>query len=162
MKKKELILTISLLGIDQITKFLAEKYLLSTLVIIPNFFQLQLVYNTGGAWSIFKNQVLFLIIVGLCSLVILSSFKKDMEHYSYVSLIYSFLYAGILGNLLDRIVFSHVKDFLSFTFLDYHFPVFNFADIFIVFGALLFILSIFRGEKSGKNFSRYRNKRENR
>ncbi len=161
MKKKEWIATVFFLLLDQGTKWICESYLSASFEVIPGFFQLEMVYNTGGAWSILQNQVWLFVLVGFLSLLLLASFKTEMEHLPFSSWIYSLLYAGIIGNLLDRIVFHHVKDFLSFQLFGHSFPVFNFADIFIVLGSFLFLLGLLRGEKNGKNCSRRRKKREN-
>ena len=61
------------------------------------------------------------------------------------------LYAGIIGNLLDRAIFHYVKDFLKFTIFGYEYPVFNFADIFIVVGAILLIVAAWKGDIDEKN-----------
>ena len=59
---------------------------------------------------------------------------------------YGMLFAGILGNLIDRLFFGYVTDFLNFYIFSYDYPVFNFADIFIVVGVLLCLIDIARGE----------------
>ena len=52
---------------------------------------------------------------------------------------YSFLLGGIIGNLIDRLFFGYVIDFIGVIIFNYHFPIFNFADIFIVIGAFLIL-----------------------
>ena len=62
------------------------------------------------------------------------------------------LLGGILGNLSDRILFGYVKDFISLYIFGYSFPVFNIADICIVVGVIILIISILRGEdKNGSS-----------
>ena len=63
--------------------------------------------------------------------------KNRLKSISYVCLI-----AGTVGNLLDRIFYGAVTDFLSFNFWGYHYPIFNLADIMIVVGAFLLILTL--------------------
>ena len=77
------------------------------------------------------------------------------------SISYILLYAGIIGNLLDRMIFHYVKDFLKFTIFGYQFPVFNFADMFIVIGAVLLMIVLWKGDKShGNNQVSKRRKRK--
>lgn len=164
MKKKEMVLTVLLLFLDQGTKWIMEILLKEkNISIIPNFFELELAYNNGAAWSIFKNQRIFLIIIALFTLGILAWMKKDWVENKISELAYPFLYGGIIGNLLDRIVFGHVKDFLHFYIFGYSYPIFNLADIMIVLGAILLIIGTWKGEKNyGRNFSRTRRKSKNR
>jgi len=61
---------------------------------------------------------------------------------------------GIVGNLADRIMFGYVRDFLNFYIIGYDFPVFNIADIFIVIGVGILIISILRGEDNNGSKSR--------
>ena len=68
---------------------------------------------------------------------------------------FGLLLGGILGNLSDRLIFGYVKDFLDFIIFKYDFPVFNIADICIVTGVALLIISILKGEdNSGSKSSR--------
>ena len=90
----------------------------------------------------------FLIIVSLLCLIFLSIIKNTIKESKWKFFAATFLYAGILGNLVDRIVFGYVKDYLSFMFFGYHFPVFNLADVFIVVGAILFIIAVLKEESS--------------
>ena len=66
---------------------------------------------------------------------------------------FSFLYSGILGNLIDRVFRGYVIDFLDFNIFGYDYPVFNFADICIVFGIILMIIAIIKKEDLNENRS---------
>lgn len=136
MKKREVLGILFLLFLDQISKFLIESNV-RYFDVIPGFFKIDLVYNTGAAWSIMSNQVLFLSILSIIALIVLTILKQSIKESKLKLFGFSFVYAGILGNLGDRIVFGHVKDFLSFNIFGYSFPVFNLADIFIVGGAVM-------------------------
>ena len=149
MRKREMFLIVILFCLDQGVKVWMEHLLLNgSIVLIPNFFSWQWVENTGAAWSIFENQRIFLILISLLCLIFLSIIKNTVKESRWKFLAVSFLYAGILGNLVDRIVFGYVKDYLSFTIFGYHFPVFNLADVFIVLGAILFIIAVLKEESS--------------
>ena len=66
---------------------------------------------------------------------------------------FGFLLGGILGNLADRLLFGYVKDFFDFIIFNYDFPVFNIADIFIVLGVFMLIISILCGSDTDGNKS---------
>lgn len=154
MKKSEIILISLLLLVDQSVKWGMERLLeTGSLTIIPNFFSLTWSENFGAAWSIFENARWFLIIVGFLSLIVLIIMKQTIPDSLGKRLSTSLLFAGILGNLIDRIVFGYVKDYLHFTFFGYSYPIFNLADVFIVCGAILLIWIIWKEDKKdGKNY----------
>lgn len=149
LKKIEMLAIILLLLVDQGSKAWMERVLAQeSITVIPNFFELEFVTNTGAAWSIFSGNVIFLIIISLFVIFALAVMSKTVPKSRLKSISYILLYAGIIGNLLDRMVFHYVKDFFKFTIFGYHFPVFNFADIFIVIGAVLLMIVIWKGDKS--------------
>ena len=154
MKKSEIILISLLLLVDQSVKWGMERLLeIGSLTIIPNFFSLTWSENFGAAWSIFENARWFLIIVGFLSLIVLIIMKQTIPDSLGKRLSTSLLFAGILGNLIDRIVFGYVKDYLHFNFFFFFYPIFNLADVFIVCGAILLIWIIWKEDKKdGKNY----------
>lgn len=161
MKKKEIIITILLLILDQGSKYGMEHLLQNkSISIIPNFFSLDYVQNTGGAWSILSGNTVVLIIISLICLFALAYMKPTVKDSKLKSISFTLLYAGIIGNLLDRIVFGYVKDFLSFQIFAYSFPVFNIADILIVMGACLLVITIWKGEQHERNSMRVRKSRK--
>lgn len=156
MKKKQLIIIILLLIIDQGSKFYFESLLAtSSIVVIPGFFELKMAYNTGAAWSILSGNVWPLIIMNFLILCLLIYLEPTLRESKLKTISFSLLYAGTLGNLIDRILFSHVKDFLSFTIFNYNFPIFNFADMFIVLGAIGLFIVIWKGESEYGSFYRH-------
>lgn len=136
MKKREVLGILFLLFLDQGSKFLIEK-VIGNVIVIPNFFEIHLSYNTGAAWSLFSNQVLFLSVLSIIALVLLTIFKQGIKESKRKTISFTLIYAGIMGNLLDRMIFHHVKDFLKFNLFGYEYPIFNLADIFIVVGGIL-------------------------
>lgn len=135
--------------IDQITKLIVTTNinLNNSITIINNFFSLTYVKNYGAAWSILSGNRLLLIIIALISLfLIYHFFIKNKELKTLEIITYGLLIGGIIGNLIDRIIFGYVIDFFDFLIFNYNFPVFNFADIFIVLSAGLIIIDTFRGE----------------
>lgn len=153
MKRKIYIISIVCFICDLISKLLVLK-LDKTITIVPKFFYIYLVKNTGAAFSSFEGFTLFFIVIAILVLFYIIKYinKNNLSLFEEIS--YSLLIGGILGNLFDRIVYNEVIDFLSFNFFGYSFPVFNLADIFICSGVfLIFICMIKEGkyEVSSRN-----------
>ena len=109
--------------------------------IIPNFFSIVFVKNTGAAFSILENNRFLFIIVALISIILIYRyFIKNVSSNRYNICCYSLLLGGIVGNLFDRVVYGYVIDYLSFNIFGYNFPVFNLADSYIVISIILLIL----------------------
>ena len=97
--------------------------------------------NEGAAWSILEGQKWFFILVGLVAMVaMLYFYLKSEDKQTIYRLSLLFLFAGTLGNFMDRALLGYVRDFLSFKIIDYYFPVFNVADISLNIGVGLLIL----------------------
>ena len=113
--------------------------------IIKNFLSITYVRNTGAAFSILENNRILLIIISICALIYILYYlsKKKLEHIDYLS--FSFLIAGIVGNLIDRLLHGYVIDYIDFRIIN--FPIFNFADSLIIIGAIILFISSFKGEK---------------
>lgn len=134
---------------DQITKYVANTYLsMDTVSIIPNFFQLQLVFNTGAAFSILPNARWFFIPITVIILVYgWKSYEQYMVRSGWFFIGGILFFAGTLGNFLDRLFFGQVTDFLAFIFGTYHFAIFNFADTFLCIGIFILIIGLYLYEK---------------
>ena len=165
MKSKEKIYSIAciLLIIDQVVKLLIKTnmHLFDEIKIIPNFFSLYYIENEGAAFSILGGARIILILVGVIALFILDRFinrEKKISKLGVISL--GMIIGGILGNMIDRILYGVVIDYLAFDLFNYSAPVFNIADIAITVGILLFIVDVFRSDLDG-NKSRRRTKIKN-
>ncbi len=137
------------LVIDQIVKIILNNRMIvgETIIIARNFFSITLVHNRGAAFSILTgNRILFIAIAILVIIGILFYIKKLEYVDNFDTFIYSLLIAGILGNLVDRIIYGYVIDYLSFNFGDFFFPIFNFADICIVVAVVLYIARMIKGD----------------
>lgn len=145
MNKKIYFISLFCLMLDQIVKIvvISKINLNQSIDIIKNFFSITYVRNYGAAWSILQGNTFFLISVAILSiLIIYNFFIKNNLLKSIEVIMYGMLIGGILGNLIDRIIYNYVIDFLDFNIFGYKFPVFNIADIFIVLSAGLMILMI--------------------
>ena len=149
-----LFLTLPLYALDQLTKqwILRSITLYEARSVVPDFFNLVNVPNTGAAFGSFKGNNTFFVIISLIALVVVTILlvrhhRSDL--WRDVSL--ALLLAGILGNLTDRLLHGHVVDFLLFNLhIRYAdpWPAFNVADSCISIAVVLFIIHSFRKEKS--------------
>ena len=154
MKKSNIILSIVLvivlLGIDLLLKYLVSTYL-TTVNIIDNFFSLTYVLNDGAAFSLFASRTYLLILIALiCLFFIIYELKNNLDD-RVLSIGYSLVLAGLLGNFLDRLIDGYIIDYLSFKILGYNYPIFNFADILIVVGIIVVIIKEILKER-GKRY----------
>ncbi len=155
MIRISLIITLICTLIDQIVKIIIVGTMTthSSYSIIPNFFSITYVENDGAAWSIFSGNRIFLIIISLIALILIYLYfikNKNMNKFEFIN--YSILLGGIIGNLLDRIKYGKVIDYLDFKIFNYDFPVFNFADMCIVISIILLVIYSFKdGIKNANN-----------
>lgn len=148
MKRKILIYSIILFILDFVTKLIIKSNLIlnKSITIIPKFFRLTYVKNSGAAFSILKGKQIFLIVLSIIVIdfIIYYIFKDKLNKYKVIY--YSLLIGGIFGNLFDRIIYNGVIDYLDFNIFKYNAPIFNLADTFIFFGVVLILLE---GVKNG-------------
>lgn len=155
MKKKSniilsIVLVIVLLGIDLLLKYLVSTYL-TTVNIIDNFFSLTYVLNDGAAFSLFASRIYLLILIAIiCLFFIIYELKNNLDD-RVLSIGYSLVLAGLLGNFLDRLIDGYIIDYLSFKIFTLNFPVFNLADILIVVGIIIVIIKEILKERGKKN-----------
>lgn len=158
-----IILSIIFLIIDQITKILVVNSLVpgENIEIIKNIFSIIYTNNTGAAFSILLGKRIFLIVVAVLIIGVLLYYIKRNKIEKKIDIIaLSFIIGGSLGNLIDRIIRGYVIDFISIKIGNYNFPIFNVADILIVIGVFLLLLSSRRRQSDDNKWKRYR--KENR
>lgn len=127
---------------DQITKYLAMTKLEGIEVtFIPKVIDFVYVKNNGAAFNMLSGKVLLLSLISLAFVigVIFYMFYKKPQNKVY-RLSVMLLFAGAIGNMIDRIFRGFVVDFIKTTFIE--FPVFNIADISIVCGAILLMVYV--------------------
>ena len=150
MKKVYIIALISLI-IDQIVKILVSNYLIlgQTTKIINNFFYLTYVQNTGAAFSILIGYRYILIIITLIFLYYLYKYTKKQTNPNKLAILsHGLLLGGIIGNLIDRIIYGYVIDYLDFMIFNYNFPIFNLADTFIAIGCIILVINSYAKEEN--------------
>ncbi len=132
-----------IITIDRIIKILIENFLQFGIrnKVINNFFYLTFCKNEGAAFSIFYGKTIFFIVVAAFAVYFLyKSIKNKQKLKKFDIICYSLLFGGIVGNLIDRLLYGYVIDYLDFELFNYNFAIFNFADICIVLGALILLL----------------------
>ena len=137
------LLSIIVIIIDQITKLIIMNNMKigEEIVVIKKFFSILYVTNTGAAFSILENSTILIIIISLfCLALIVSLLKKEKAITPIKVISFGILIGGMISNLIDRVFYKNVVDFLSFNIINYRFPVFNIADIGITIGVFLYLL----------------------
>lgn len=113
--------------------------------VIPGFFRLIHVGNTGAAWGLFQDRSLPLALLGAATVAAIFVFRRALAlHVPLVQVAFGLLLGGIVGNLVDRLVHGHVVDFLDFRFGTFIWPTFNVADSGICVGVALYLWASFR------------------
>lgn len=113
-----------------------------SIILIDNFLKLQLAYNTGAAWSLLSSQpqvVLSISLIFCLSLALYSIFKLPALLFQRLAL--AFIFSGALGNLLNRLIFGKVIDFIDLDLIP-NYPIFNLADCWIVIGVTILSLDL--------------------
>lgn len=141
---------------DQISKFFVyENMADGEHVVFCAFFNLVKVWNTGVSFSMFNGHgqtgAVILTVFALCVAVFLFYWMlKETNKLKITAL--AFIIGGALGNVIDRIRFGAVLDFLDFHYKNIHWPAFNVADSFICVGVFILIcMEFFDNKKKGLN-----------
>lgn len=146
--KKFFVISIILVIVDLIIKIFVQNFLTDKpLFIINNFFYLIYVKNEGAAFSILEGRSILLILVGVISIFLIINYIK--KHNYNIGMI--MLFSGIVGNIIDRILYGYVIDYIGTIIFNRYMPIFNFADILIVIGAFLVILGSDKSENRSSN-----------
>ena len=149
-----LFLSLPLYVLDQLTKQLVLRFIspFEARIIVPDFFSLVNVTNTGAAFGSFKGNNVFFILISIIALVVVTILLlRARLRDAWRDLSLALLLAGILGNLTDRLLYGHVIDFLLFNLhIRYAdpWPAFNVADSCISIAVVLFIIHSFCRQKS--------------
>ncbi len=137
-----LAIIVAILALDITTKYVFDATLAdgNSVNVIPYLFNFKLAYNPGAAWGMLAGRQIFLIILSAIFLVVFVVYYIKEPNKSWLlTVAFGFLFAGCLGNMYDRIVFGYVRDFIQFDFWQ-SFPIFNFADVFLCVGVVLFVI----------------------
>lgn len=147
-------LTLICLTLDQVTKqwIAGSFYYGESLSVLP-FFSLTYVHNLGAAFSFLADQGgwqrwFFTAIATIASIVFIVWLAKTPKSQTLLGIAFALMLSGAFGNLIDRVLFGYVIDFLHFHWAGYNFPAFNVADSMIFIGAAFMILDSFKAESN--------------
>lgn len=133
-----------IVAIDQLTKFLVVENipLYADVPLLPGVVQLTYAQNTGAAFSILQGQqwLFSLMFAVLTAAILWAYFKKAFPFSKFEWFCIAAVYAGGLGNMIDRLRLGYVVDMIETQFID--FPVFNVADSFITCGCIALMVSL--------------------
>lgn len=130
---------------DRVTKLWANSVSPGTVLVdsVAGLFQFILVHNTGAAWGIFSDSTfalgIFSIVVCVIILIVFFTYVRA-EGNLFQTFALALVFAGGVGNAIDRLTYSYVVDFIKTTFIE--FPVFNVADIGVTCGIVLFLIGM--------------------
>ena len=134
-----------LLILDQLTKIIAKNSLFEGVSQpVTNFLNWTLVYNSGAAFSFLAQaggwQRWFFTCVGIIAALIMIWLIRKNSHQTIFSLALSLVLSGAIGNVIDRIIYGAVVDFVDVHYMGWHWPAFNIADSAITIGVILLIV----------------------
>jgi signal peptidase II len=154
MLKRWLGISLIVIVLDQLSKAaISSNFVYGESMAVTGFFNLVLAHNTGAAFSFLSDaggiqRWIFTVIAIVASVWIVWLLRKHQNEKLF-SFALAFILGGAIGNLIDRIAYGYVVDFLDFYWGSYHFAAFNVADSAITCGAVLLILDSFIGKKDG-------------
>ncbi len=151
-------LATAVLVLDQLTKFWIAAHVPfdpfhshgpgNDIEVIPGFFYLIHIGNTGAAWSMFTGRSMLLAALAAGTLVAIYFWRHALGLRQTLSQVcFGLLCGGIVGNLIDRLLHGHVIDFVDLHFGSYIYPTFNVADSGICVGVILYVLQSLRSPK---------------
>ena len=127
-------------------------YTNESISVINNFLNITYVKNMGAAWSILADKsFIVLILSAMIIFAIILYVYKNKPNLLGEKIAYSFILGGALGNFFNRIIDGYVTDFIDVKIFGYDYPIFNFADCFIVVGVITLIIFAWRGNNGNKS-----------
>ena len=144
MSLKDIIVILLIFLLDRISKIYVihlDEIFLNSEIISLKFINIQLIWNEGVAFGLFAfddksfyNMITGFIVIIILTLIYFIRKTRGIEKYSFLIIL-----AGALGNVFDRFLYSAVPDFIDIHYQNFHWFIFNVADIFITSGVILLI-----------------------
>jgi len=142
---------------DQLSKLWIRAHLaLGESLIITDRLSLIHIRNTGSAFGLLANQAFLIIIIGIASLLVVLLFLRYLSQVTTLSMVsIGLIWGGAVGNLIDRLRFGYVTDFIYFRLWgNFHWPAFNIADAAITVGVFVLIYSFHKAGVFSKEYER--------
>ncbi len=149
MNKKNIFIfstTLLVVILDQLTKFIVKKNfeLNESIPLIKNILHLTYITNTGSAFGLFKGFNIFLILFSVVVIIVIFYYLKQKKlNQKLLQFSIGLLLGGTIGNLIDRIFYGFVVDFIDFRI----WPVFNIADSAVTISIILLIILLWNNDK---------------
>jgi signal peptidase II len=141
------------LGLDQASKLAIDKsfQLYESIAVVP-FFNLTYVHNTGAAFSFLSEaggwqRWFFAALAIVMSTIMTLWLTRLKEHETLLAVSLSLILGGAIGNLIDRLAYGYVIDFLDVYYQTWHWPAFNIADSAITIGVALMLVESFKSQE---------------
>ena len=141
--------------LDQITKLAADRLLTfhSPVTVIPDFFNFTLAYNKGAAFSFLSDaggwqRWFFTVLAVVVSVVLIFWIKNLSRQERWTAAALALVLGGAIGNVIDRVIYGHVIDFIQWYYDRFYWPSFNIADSAISVGAAILIFQALFGNKT--------------
>lgn len=142
---------------DQASKFIASGMLIlhDPVAVLP-FFNLTLMHNTGAAFSFLAGasgwqRWFFTVLAVIVSVVLAVWLRRLQPQEKWMAAALALVLGGAVGNLIDRVMYGYVVDFIQLYYKDWYYPAFNIADSGITVGAVMLVIDALRGkEKQGR------------
>lgn len=135
---------------DQVTKWIVvtQMKIGDSFSVIPNFLYFTSHRNNGAAWGILSGRMSFFYIVTVIIIIALIYFYiKEAKNHLFMQIAISLLFAGAIGNFIDRIINGEVVDFIDTVIFGYDFPIFNLADSSLTIGVILLLFVLLKDIK---------------
>jgi signal peptidase II len=135
---------------DQISKLVVLNTipLYDSIAVIPGFFHLTHIQNPGGAFGLLAGQgaavrsIVFFFASAVALTLILMFYRNTPGTHRWLATGFSLIFGGAVGNLIDRLRFGRVVDFLDFSIAGHHWPAFNVADSAVTVGIGIFVVHL--------------------
>jgi len=142
-----IVIAIAFIGVDQLTKFLLYGKSFS---VVGDVLWVESTFNEGAAFGSLAGAKWIFVILALAAIALIVTIlaKKKFANSRFAGITFGLLLAGIIGNLIDRVIYSGVRDFIYLKFIN--FAIFNIADACITFGTIfliIFVLFVYKPDK---------------
>ena len=150
----EALVALCAIAIDRVTKLWCVRSLMhlpgQRMPVLPGVVEFRYVENTGAAFSVLSDHTWILIVVSAVAIVGLTGYLIKFGHTQSVliRICLACIIGGAIGNLIDRLWYGYVIDFINPTFI--RFAVFNVADIFVTCGAILLVFAVLLAKQPNK------------
>lgn len=147
------ILAIFLIAMDQLTKYIIVKtmHIGDSISVIGDILEITSHRNYGAAWGMLQNQMTFFYIITIIVLIAIAFFYyKEADYNPIMQLGLTLIFAGAIGNFIDRLFRGNVVDFIDTKIINYDFPIFNVADACLTIGVIVLLYEMLFNQKEEK------------